>query len=138
MDSRKRFGYLRVGSPTGQIKREQRRRQRYDLVTPLVYRLRRDSQWSGSGSTVNMNTDGILMSADRDFALGARIELSLEWTGLYHGTTRMRLLVRAIVIRSAGGFTAVRIIDHEFVRIGASPQIVPIADALRHDRSEVA
>jgi hypothetical protein len=58
-----------------------------------------------------------------------------SWPGLYHDAARLRLVVTAIVVRSEGQVTALRILEHEFVKIEAVPRIRRMDAA---DRSEVA
>jgi hypothetical protein len=47
------------------------------------------------------------------------LELSLDWTGLYHGKRRMRLFLWGEVVRSDEQSTAMRILTHEFREVAA-------------------
>src|SRR6266403_961347 len=102
MHPQKSLDYKELRPPVTKVANERRKKQRFSFVTDLRYRMQGRTEWEGSGSTVNMNADGILLAADRAFPLGAQIQLSLNWPGLYHDAERMLLLVTGTVVRSEG------------------------------------
>jgi hypothetical protein len=97
--------------------RDRRVKRRFSFVTNVRYRKKNGAIWEGSGSTLNMSAGGILLAADRAFQRGAQLELSLDWTGLYHDTEMMVLVVTATVVRSQGNRTALQILSHEFLEV---------------------
>jgi PilZ domain len=94
----------------------QRASARYRMVTALRYRAFRQAAvtCSGSGQSIDMSSGGIAIEIGRVLDPGTEVELALDWTGLYHGKRKMRLLIWGEVVRSSEQSTAVRILSHEF------------------------
>jgi hypothetical protein len=101
-------------SANGPVK-DRRRNFRYALPTSLRYRVAGEiiGPWK-NGRTLNMSASGILVGGGETLLRGARVELMMDWPGLLHGATGMRLVVFGEVVRSEGSGTAVRILRHEF------------------------
>jgi len=85
---------------------------RYGIKTRLQYRVA-DSAWK-SGSTRNMSAGGLLIDIHEELAVGTRLEIAMDWTGLYHGTDMVRLCLAASVTRVDGRGTALRTLSHQF------------------------
>jgi len=68
-----------------------------------------------------MSAGGILIEISEAIPVGAKLELAMDWTGLYHGRDRMRLHLIAAAWRADGRGTALRILRHKFryVRLAA-------------------
>jgi len=71
---------------------------------------------------LNMSASGIFVDVPESMVVGAKLELSMEWTGLYHGRQTMRLFITATVIRAGKQGAALRILSHRFRDI-SSPRI---------------
>jgi PilZ domain len=71
---------------------------------------------------LNMSASGIFIDVPDSLVVGAKLELSMEWTGLYHGRQTMRLFVIATVIRSDKRGVALRILSHRFRDVN-SPRV---------------
>jgi c-di-GMP-binding flagellar brake protein YcgR len=99
----------------------QRASARYRTVTALRYRVFHQAAitCSGSGQTIDMSAGGIAIEIGRVLEPGTELELSLDWTGLYHGKRRMRLFLWGEVVRSDEQSTAMRILTHEFREVAA-------------------
>ena len=63
---------------------------------------------------LDMSAGGIGIAAPEKLAAGAKLEIVMEWTGLYHGREAMRLYVVAAVVRTGISATGLRILDHRF------------------------
>ncbi len=61
-----------------------------------------------------MSAGGILVQFAESIAPGVKLELAMDWTGLYHNREKMRLFLIAQVTRTGGGGTALRIVSHRF------------------------
>jgi hypothetical protein len=61
-----------------------------------------------------MSASGILIHVPEQLAVGVKLELQMEWTGLYHGRQTMRLFLMASVTRTGGRGAALRILSHRF------------------------
>ncbi|MEI9977094.1 MAG: hypothetical protein WDO73_36610 [Ignavibacteriota bacterium] len=66
-----------------------------------------------------MSASGILIHVPNSVAVGAKLELSMEWSGLYHGRQAMRLFLIAVVTRIDDRGTALRILSHRFRDVSA-------------------
>jgi hypothetical protein len=67
-----------------------------------------------SGRVLNMSASGIFIQVPESLAAGTKLELSMDWTGLYHGRQSMRLFLIASVTRTGAQGVAMRILSHRF------------------------
>jgi hypothetical protein len=95
---------------------------RYALATEARYRLTRNGAAlvAGRGRTVEMNTTGILLELDHTLPAAARIDLTLDWPGLYHNAGSARLRISGQVLRVDGRSVEVRILSHYFETFGVA------------------
>jgi hypothetical protein len=95
---------------------ERRSNRRYPLQIPVRYRAANgplNSAWKG-GRALDMSASGILVHVPESVELGMKLELAMDWTGLYHDRPTMRLHLVAAAIRIDGRGTALRILSHRF------------------------
>jgi len=95
---------------------DRRSNRRYALQTPLQYRAANSplrSAWK-RGCALNMSASGILIDIPERIAAGGKLELAVDWTGLYHDRQMMRLYLIASVTRTGRHGTALRILSHRF------------------------
>jgi hypothetical protein len=76
-----------------------------------------------SGGTLDMSVDGIFIDTPEAAPIGTKLELEIDWPGLYHGKPMVRLLVIGSVVRNDGRGTALRILSHRFRYV--RPAVVP-------------
>ena len=96
--------------------RNRRAFNRYQVNTPLRYRPEHagpGSVWK-DGRALNMSARGILIDIPDTFPINATVELMMDWSGLYHGTSAMRLFLVATIVRVDDQGTALRIVRHQF------------------------
>jgi len=89
---------------------------RYAVRIPLRYRRAGkapDSVWK-PGRSVDMSARGIRIEIPETMPKGSRLELSMDWPGLYHGTDMVRLFLAGYVTRVDGRGVALRILKHRF------------------------
>jgi hypothetical protein len=75
-----------------------------------------------------MSAGGILIQVNEPVAVGMKLELTMDWPGLYHDREMMRLCLIAAVTRTGRGGTALRIISHRFREMTAARVRLPRAD----------
>jgi hypothetical protein len=93
---------------------------RYTVRSPLRYRGANsalNAAWK-YGRTLDMSAGGILIDIPEAMAVGTKLELAMNWTGLYHNKQSMRLHMIAAVTRTDGRGTALRILKHRFCDAG--------------------
>jgi hypothetical protein len=72
-----------------------------------------NSAWKSS-RTLNMSSGGVLIDTTEALPVGTRLELAIDWVGLYHGKPMVRLLVLGSVVRTDRCGTALRILSHQW------------------------
>jgi hypothetical protein len=101
---------------------DRRSNRRYALDTPVRYRAANgplNAAWK-NGRLLNMSASGLLIHVPEPLAIGTKLELSVEWTGLYHGRQNMRLFLISWVTRTGGRGVALRILSHRFREMSQS------------------
>jgi hypothetical protein len=69
---------------------------------------------SGSGTTLNIGSGGILFTTQDKLALGLTVELSVNWPARLDGTCPLQFVAIGRVVRSEDHEAAVRIDRYEF------------------------
>jgi hypothetical protein len=112
------------------IPTERRSHRRYTLETPLRYRAANSPLKTGwkHGRALDMNVGGILIHLPEPVAIGTKLELAMDWTGLYHGRQAMRLFLIASVSRNDTRGVALRILSHRFRDITPARVRIPRSD----------
>jgi c-di-GMP-binding flagellar brake protein YcgR len=109
---------------------ERRSHRRYSLEIPLRYRAANcplKTVWK-HGRALDMSAGGILIYLPEPVAIGTKLELAMDWTGLYHGRQAMRLFLVSAVARLDGRGVALRILSHRFRDIAPTRVRIPRAD----------
>jgi len=116
----------RTGQPeTDQkIGGERRTDRRYDLALNVRWKLirRRRVLDSGTGTTVDVSSGGLLFQTDRELPSGLNIELSIAWPVLLHNVAPLQLVVAGRVVRTVGQRVGVRMTQHEFRTVGVAAE----------------
>jgi len=104
-------------------KMDRRENSRFPLREGLRYRLLnlRGDRVSGSGSTLNMGSGGILFTTEELLPVGRSVELSVDWPAQLNGNCPLKFVAVGRVIRSEAGQAAVRIERYEFKTRGKLP-----------------
>lgn len=94
-----------------------RANSRYAVKIPLRYRLASartlNCGWK-PGRCLDMSARGIRVDIPESMPVGSRLELSMDWPGLFHGVEMVRLFLLASVRRVDGRGVALRILRHRF------------------------
>jgi len=95
---------------------DRRADRRYDLKLELRWKLIRRQRLldSGSGTSVDISSGGILFDAGRPLPLGLNVELSISWPVLLHNTAPLQLIVSGRIMRISGNCAAIQMLQHEF------------------------
>jgi|SRR5579871_895788 len=110
---------------------DRRSDRRYELNLELRWKLVRRKRVvdTGTGTTLDLSSSGVLFEAGRHLPSGGNIELSISWPVLLHNTAPMQLVVTGRVVRVAGSRSAIRMTQHEFrtVRAGIESRAMAAA-----------
>ena len=95
---------------------DRRSDRRYDLSLDLRWKLirRRRVLETGTGTTLDLSSGGVLFESERQLPAGGHIELSISWPVLLHNVSPLQLVITGRVVRAAGRRAAIRTVQHEF------------------------
>ena len=90
--------------------------RRYPISLKLRWKFSRRKRLleSGTGTTLDLSSAGILFESDQQIPANGSVELSIAWPILLHNTLPMQLIITGPVIRISGCLVAVAIQQHEF------------------------
>ena len=94
---------------------------RYVLRMPLQYRTIAQSQWL-PGHTIDMSARGLLLEIPDALPPATRLEVVMDWPGIYFGRKKVRLFLIGMVTRVDARGTALRMVRHEFRDVAARRQ----------------
>lgn len=107
-------------SVTGEDRRTARR---YAIKLPVHWKIKQGSRVveSGTGTTLNLSSHGVLFETNADMRVGPKIELSIAWPFLLLHAVSLQLLVAGEIVRVRGSRIALHMLHHEFrtVRSGS-------------------
>jgi len=105
---------------------DRRQSSRFPLHEGVRYRLlnTKGEHISGSGSTLNMGSGGILFTTQDQLPVGRSVELSVDWPAQLNGNCPLKFVAFGRVLRSEPRQCAVRIERYEFRTRGkAGPEM---------------
>ena len=110
--------------PTDGIYGDRRFDRRYEIALQLRWKLvrRRKVLESGTGTTVDLSSGGIMFEAGRQLPVGLNVELSIAWPALLHNVAPMQLAVAGRIVRTQGSRTAIHMTQHEFRTAGVASE----------------
>ena len=68
----------------------------------------------GYGKAVNMSSNGLLFSTEKPLAVGAKLEVAVNWPALLDNKCPLKLVTTGRVVRSESGLAAIEIERYEF------------------------
>jgi len=100
----------------GPTENERRASSRFPIAQEVRYRVlnKRSNQESGTGTTLNMSSSGILFSSEHMLPAGRNVEIDVDWPAQLNQATALKLVARGKVTRSDGLQAAVSIQQYEF------------------------
>ncbi len=100
---------------------ERRTSDRFPIEREMRFKMlsKRLADESGSGTTVNMSSGGVLFQTDKTLIPGKRVEMAISWPAQLDNRCALKLIARGRVVRSESGMTAVEIQQYEFRTLGA-------------------
>jgi c-di-GMP-binding flagellar brake protein YcgR len=128
---------------TGTAKIQERRQtSRFPVREDLTYKVLHSKRESitGSGTTLNISSEGILFTTQEALPLGRTVELSVNWPARLDGTCALKFVALGRVVRSEANQAVARIERYEFKTRGNAPKLSiarAIASKLQEDRARV-
>jgi len=102
--------------------KDRRSSDRFPIEREVRFRLlgKRQQEQEGTGTTVNISSNGVLFTTSLAMRVGARIELSISWPAQLDNRCQLKLLARGKIARIENGRAAVEIQQYEFRTAGRS------------------
>jgi hypothetical protein len=106
---------------------ERRGTNRFPVQQDVRYRIiqARNVSVSGSGTTLNMGSGGILFTTEGRLALGRMVEVSVNWPARLDGVCPLQFVATGRVVRSDSDRAAVRIERYEFKTRSSQALLAP-------------
>jgi hypothetical protein len=103
-------------SVTPKVSGDRRTSRRYEFSLKLRWKVsrRKHPAETGTGTTIDLSSNGILLESDQQMPIDGSVELSICWPVLLHDTLPMQLIVTGRVVRFSGQRVAVQFGQHEF------------------------
>jgi hypothetical protein len=99
--------------------RERRGKTRFPIELVARYAVQGPQEIEGTGRTVNISSNGLLMTSAHEVSPSTSISVVVQWP-IAIGNVPLALHIRGSVVRCDHGFVAVRIGTHE-LRPGPKP-----------------
>jgi hypothetical protein len=111
-----------VSSAGHPLARERRASRRYEIPLRLRWKVLRRKRLleTGTGTTVNLSSTGILFETDTKLPIDGAVELSIAWPILLDGSLPMQLTVAGRITRITGHKVAIAINQYEFRTAGVA------------------
>ena len=122
-----RTGVSLAEAASGDLK-ERRSSERFGIERAVTYRVsgRDGGGRSGTGTTVNISSNGVLFKPDQPLALGTAVELAISWPAQLNGQCALKLVARGRATRiTKNGEVAIEIQQYEF-RTSRMPHHAPL------------
>jgi hypothetical protein len=100
--------------------RDRRGNARYPLRLKLSFSALSQPICSGDGETLYISSKELLFTAKESFAIGQRLQISLDWPARLENIS-LRLVVSGQILRSGDSQSAMTIDKHEFRIRGKEP-----------------
>ncbi|HYO82364.1 MAG TPA: PilZ domain-containing protein [Bryobacteraceae bacterium] len=100
---------------------DRRTADRFSIARELTYRVTggRGARHAGTGTTLNISSNGVLFKPETPIPLGQQIELQISWPAQLNKCCALKLVARGRVTRvGEDGATAVEILQYEFRTAG--------------------
>ena len=112
-------------------KQDRRRASRFPLREDLTYKVQRSKRESisGTGTTLNISSNGILFTTKEMLPVGRTAELSVNWPARLDGSCALKFVAFGRVVRSDTDQAVVRIERYQFKTRGAGASILRAAAA---------
>ena len=107
------------------ISGDRREDRRYGIHLDVKWKLirRRRVLDTGSGTTLDLSSGGLLFDPGRHLPEGLNVELSITWPVLLHNVAPLQLVVSGRIVRASGRSIAVRTVQHEFRTVAVPSDI---------------
>jgi Flp pilus assembly protein TadG len=89
---------------------------RFDIEREVRFKVlnRKGGDETGVGKTINLSSNGLLITTDRRVVPGKNVEVSISWHAQLNSTIPLKLVARGRVVRSEDTSAAVEIQHSEF------------------------
>jgi PilZ domain len=105
---------------------ERRLKARYPVQLPARYRSLDRERVAGVGLTVNISSNGLLVTCQHEIQLGTRMEVLINWPSLLESTIPLQLVTTGRVIRSGASTFVIEFAQYQFRTMKSKPLEGPL------------
>jgi len=109
-------------APSDITARDRRASDRFPTEREVRYRVlskrMQGESEEGTGTTINISSNGVLFATEQTLLPGRRLELSISWPAELDNRCMLKLIARGRVTRHENGCAAVEIQQYEFRTAG--------------------
>ena len=108
-------------------KNDRRASDRFPIEREVRYKiLSKKHEELGTGSTVNMSSNGVLFTTDQLMIPGRRLELNISWPAQLNSKIALKLVARGRIVRYEDGRAAMEIQQYEFRTQGSGASLLKL------------
>jgi len=95
---------------------DRRSSDRFPMDRDVRFRVmnRKTGEETGTGKTLNMSSNGVLIETEQAVLPGRRVEMTISWPAQLNNTCPLKLVARGRIVRVEGSRAAVEIQQYEF------------------------
>ncbi len=103
-------------------KSDRRSSDRFPIQREVRFKVlsKKNGEETGSGTTVNISSRGVLFTTDRLLLPGKRLEMAISWPAQLNNKCALKLVARGRVVRYEEGRAAIEIQQYEFRTLGGN------------------
>ncbi|MEO8661720.1 MAG: PilZ domain-containing protein [Bryobacteraceae bacterium] len=103
-------------------KNDRRSSDRFPIQREVRFKVisKKTGEESGSGTTLNISSRGVLFTTDRMLLPGKRLEMAISWPAQLNNKCALKLVARGRVVRCEDGRAAIEIQQYEFRTVGVN------------------
>ena len=99
---------------------DRRSSDRFPIQREVKFKVisKKSGEESGSGTTLNISSRGVLFTTDRMLLPGKKLEMAISWPAQLNNKCGLKLVARGRVVRCEEGRAAIEIQQYEFRTVG--------------------
>jgi hypothetical protein len=103
-------------SSTARVMQDRRQASRFPMREDVTYKVlqSKHNPISGTGTTLNISSNGVLFSTEETLPLGRTVELSVNWPARLDGKCALKFVATGRVVRAEATRAVVRIERYQF------------------------
>jgi PilZ domain len=104
------------------VRKDRRASHRYQMSLNVRWKVSRKRRLlgTGTGTTIDLSSRGILFASDQKLPANGSVEISIAWPVLLHDVLPLQLVIAGRVVRVLGKQVAIETVQHVFRTVRVS------------------